>query len=146
MQANVGVSARARTCLQLPFVLFWTILNRASFPPGCTVASAASGWCASCARSYTPLLKVRRLFQMLTSLTSVGVQDRSASPDTRFGSALPLWCWACCKLDTRRDSICSWQARKQSCETHSSVWITVTSRFRCIRGTSAYRVAANDLR
>lgn len=107
------------------------------FPSWCTLTSAAFGWCASRASSYTRdhlytfLLKVHDAlrFQMLISLTSVGVQDRSASPDTHFGSVVLLWCWACCKLDSRRDSICSWQARKQSCETYSLRWIHVTNHY-----------------
>lgn len=55
-------------------------------------------------------------FQMLMSLTSVGVQDRSASSSTRLVSVALLCCWACRRLDSSRDSICSWHARKQSCK------------------------------
>lgn len=53
-------------------------------------------------------------FQMLTSLTSVGVHDRSTSPSTHLGSMVLLCCWACRRLDSSRDSICSWHALKQS--------------------------------
>lgn len=52
---------------------------------------------------------------MFTSRTSVGVQERSASSSTVFVSEEPLCCCAWRRLDSRRDSICSWQARKQSC-------------------------------
>lgn len=89
---------------------------------------------------------------MLISLTSVGVQARSASPDARFGSVVLPGCRACCKLDSRRDSICSWHARKQSCETHSLRWIRVTSIhahlcsiFTLYSNVSAYRLAADEL-
>lgn len=52
---------------------------------------------------------------MFTSRTSVGVQERSASSSTVFVSEDKLCCCAWRRLDSRRDSICSWQARKQSC-------------------------------
>lgn len=52
---------------------------------------------------------------MFTSRTSVGVQERSASSSTVFVSEDTLCCCAWRRLDSRRDSICSWQARKQSC-------------------------------
>lgn len=52
---------------------------------------------------------------MFTSRTSVGVQERSASSSTVFVSEDMLCCCAWRRLDSRRDSICSWQARKQSC-------------------------------
>lgn len=52
--------------------------------------------------------------QMLTSLTSVGVHDRSTSPSTRLGSVVPLCSWACRRFNSSRDSICSWHALKQS--------------------------------
>lgn len=94
-----------------------------------TWTSAALGWDASHAslynshHLYTFLLKTRSIthhryqrVQMLISLTSVGVQDKSASLATHFDS-LVLWCWTSCRLDSSRDSICSWHARKQSCKT-----------------------------
>lgn len=65
------------------------------------------------------LLIVRRRSgspQMLMSLTSVGVQDKSASSSTRLVSVVPLCCCACRRLDSSRDSICSWHDRKQSCK------------------------------
>lgn len=52
---------------------------------------------------------------MFTSRTSVGVQERSASSSTVFVSEDTLCCCAWRRLDSSRDSICSWQARKQSC-------------------------------
>lgn len=99
-----------------------------------TWTSAALGWDASHASLYTIhylytfLLKTRSIthhryqrVQMLISLTSVGVQDRSASLAPHFGSLVLLWCWTCCRLDSSRDSICSWHARKQSCKTQFKI-------------------------
>lgn len=54
--------------------------------------------------------------QMLMSLTSVGVQDRSTSSSTLFVSVETLCCCACLRLDSSRDSICSWHDLRQSCE------------------------------
>lgn len=54
--------------------------------------------------------------QMLMSLTSVGVQDRSTSSSTLFVSVETLCCCACLRLDSSRDSICSWHDFRQSCE------------------------------
>lgn len=66
-------------------------------------------------------------FQMLMSLTSVGVQDRSTSPSTHLGSVVLLCCWACRRLDSSRDSICSWHARKQSWKQTRQHWVnTIT--------------------
>lgn len=84
------------------------------------------------------------------SLTSVGVQDRSTSSSTRLVSVVLLCCWACRRLDSSRDSICSWHALKQSCKhtvhefthhtnTHLSAMISIEIWM------LAYRVTANDL-
>lgn len=95
--------------------------------------------------------------QMLTSLTSVGVQDRSASSSTCLVSVVPWCCWAWRRLDSSRDSICSWHDRKQSCVwtcqhrvktmavlttnmTHQTIWLWKST---C---ALSYRVTANDLR
>lgn len=50
--------------------------------------------------------------QMLTSRTSVGVQARPGCSSAALGSR-PCWAWR--RLDSSRASICSWQARRQSC-------------------------------
>lgn len=82
------------------------------------------------------------------SLTSVGVQDRSTSSSTRLVSVEMLCCWACLRLDSSRDSICSWHDRRQSCEgrrrlaprqrkARIAVWL---------KRRHTYRVAPDDLR
>lgn len=61
-----------------------------------------------CTRQHCPT-------QMFTSLTSVGVHERSTSSSMLLVSVETVCCCAWRRLVSNKDSICSWHARRQSC-------------------------------
>lgn len=65
--------------------------------------------------------------QMLMSLTSVGVHERSTSSSTCLLSVEMLCCCACLRLDSSSDSICSWHDRRQSCGRNKKDLVSISN-------------------